>query len=150
MRRLFVLVLVLGVSVLGVNGCTRSGESPLVAAGDDAVVAGGGTAVFPPPSGSQTGYAVAWDGTNYLVVWADVRGTTGSDVRAARVSPAGTVVDAAPIVVSAATGDQVLPSVAFDGTNYLVVWQDHRDPGDKSIRAARVSPAGTVLDPASI
>jgi hypothetical protein len=150
MRRVFVLVLVLGSSVFGLNGCTRSSTAAPVVAAGDAIVAGGGTAVFPPPSGSQTGYAVAWDGTNYLVVWADVRGTTGSDIRAARVSPAGALVDATPIVVSAASADQTLPSVAFDGTNYLVVWQDQRVSADKDIRAARVTPAGVVLDLASI
>src|SRR5512133_19115 len=147
MRRLSVLVLCS--SVVGLNGCGRSGDSSRVAAGA-AVVAGGGIAVFPPASGSQTGYAVAWGGTNYLVAWADVRGTTGSDIRAARVSPDGMLVDTATILVSAASGDQIVPSVAFDGTNYLVVWQDHRIAGDRDIRAARVTPAGNVLDPASI
>ena len=141
MRR---LVLVLISLLVGVQGCTRSGDSPPVVAGEQ-VVAGSGTGVLPPPSGSQTGYAVAFDGASYLVVWSDVRGATGADVYAARVSPSGALVDGALITVTAAAGDQLLPEVAFDGTNYLVVWQNGLS-GDRNVQGARVSRAGVVLD----
>jgi hypothetical protein len=43
---------------------------------------------------------------------------------------------------------QAYPAVAFDGANYLVVWQDNRsDTGD--IYAARVDPTGALLDPSA-
>lgn len=48
-----------------------------------------------------------------------------------------------------AAGDQLHVAVAFDGSNYLVVWEDHRSSGS-DIYGARVTPAGTVLDPGGI
>ena len=92
----------------------------------------------------QTRPAVACDGTNYLVVWADQRGDT-SDVYATRVTPAGCVLDPAGIAVSAAAGFQGEPAVTFDGTDYLVVWTDLRN-GESDIYGARVTRDGMLVD----
>ena len=46
-------------------------------------------------------------------------------------------------------GDQELPAVGFDGTNWLVVWRDHAS-GQHDILGARVSADGDVLDSAYI
>ena len=75
------------------------------------------------------GSGVAFDGTNYLVVWTDYRGGA-TKVYGARVSPDGTVLDQSGFAISAAGS---APAVAFDGTNYLVVWSDQ-----DSIVGARV------------
>ncbi|MCX6841757.1 MAG: hypothetical protein NTX53_05700 [candidate division WOR-3 bacterium] len=92
--------------------------------------------------------AVAFDGTNYLVVWWDER-NDGGDIYGARVSTAGTTLDPDGILVGVGVNAQTYSAVAFDGTNYLVVWQDDRNyPSD--ICAARVSATGTPLDPAGI
>ena len=56
-------------------------------------------------------------------------------------------------VVSDARYDQIKPAIAFDGTNFLVTWQDTRDlPTDASanIYACRLTPSGIVLDSAGI
>jgi hypothetical protein len=56
-------------------------------------------------------------------------------------------------VVSDAVYDQTRPAVAFDGTNFLVTWQDTRDiPTDTSanIYASRVTSSLEVLDSAGI
>jgi hypothetical protein len=64
------------------------------------------------------------------------------------MSPDGTVLDPDGIVVSGAPYTQSLPSVAFDGTNYVVAWQDARDEyRSLNLVGARVTPSGSVLDP---
>ncbi|APR87183.1 Flagellar hook-length control protein FliK [Minicystis rosea] len=102
-------------------------------------------------TGNQTAPAVAFDGTNYFVVWQDNRGGFNYDIYGTRVSTAGTVVDGAGtgIAISTAANDQLAPTIAFDGTNYLVAWSDGRW-GTPDIYGARVSPAGLVLDTSGI
>jgi hypothetical protein len=91
--------------------------------------------------------AVAFDGTNYLVVWSDWR-RVSSDIYGARVNQAGTVLDQSGFSISRAPNGQRSPQIAFDGTNYLVVWSDARTGGeDYDVVGARVSRDGTVLDP---
>ncbi|WP_309894624.1 Ig-like domain-containing protein [Archangium sp.] len=98
----------------------------------------------------QASPAVAHNGTNFLVVWQDFRnGGSSSDIYGARVSGAGAVLDSSGFAISNATGEQTAPSVAHDGTNFLVVWQDGRN-GTNDIYGARVSGTGAVLDPSGI
>jgi hypothetical protein len=90
--------------------------------------------------GSPYGAAVASDGENYLVVWAN-RGIYGR-----RVNSTGAILDDVEIEISAGE-NRVLPALAFDGTNYLVVWSDGRDGTYQyDIYGARVSRDGEVLD----
>jgi hypothetical protein len=92
---------------------------------------------------------VAFDGTNALVAWTDY--ASGADLRGARVTPAGTVLDSAGFLISGAADRQDYAEMVFDGTNYVLVWEDYRNStsvGD--IYAARVTPAAQVLDPNGI
>lgn len=70
--------------------------------------------------------ALAFDGVNYLTVWEDGRnGSLNADVYGQFVSPAGTLVGAElPICVQSER--QRVPSLACNGTNYLVVWESRR------------------------
>lgn len=96
---------------------------------------------------------VAFDGTNYLVVWFEETASPPG-LRAARISKSGTVLDSTPIVLANAANDANCcgpsPTVSFDGTNYLVAYREFRatEAGTTtaSIFAARVSPAGVLLD----
>jgi hypothetical protein len=95
---------------------------------------------------------IAFDGTNYLVVWEDER---TSDIYGCRVTPGGAVLDPYGFVISSANNLQSAPTLAFDGTNYLVVWQDYRNTNGwlsdtADIYGSRVTPAGAVLDPSGI
>ena len=105
------------------------------------------------PAHGANGYApsVAFDGTNYLVAWQESRPGAGWDIYAARVSEAGVVLDPLGIPVSKAAGSQWAPSVAFDGANFLVAWQDDRsNVTGPDVYGGRVSPAGILLDPGGI
>lgn len=94
--------------------------------------------------------AVASNGSGFLVVWEEARnGTDG--IYGTRVSAGGLVLDPGGIELSNAAGAQLRPAVAWDGTNYVVAWQDARTDGASfDLYAARVSPAGAVLDPGGI
>jgi MYXO-CTERM domain-containing protein len=92
---------------------------------------------------------VAFDGTNYLVVWYGPSGGAYA-VYGTRVSKAGAVLDPGFLTISSGQGNRYEAEVAFDGTNYLVVWTDHRSGLAQDIFGARVTRAGTVLDPNGI
>ncbi len=108
----------------------------------------GGEAVYGPASGAQLPTAIASDGTDYLVVWNDLR--DGSwDIYGARVAMDRSLLDSSGIAISIAAKDQGHASVAFDGTSYFVVWEDARN-GRYEIYGARVAADGRVLDPSGI
>ncbi|UCF78802.1 MAG: hypothetical protein JSW03_00540, partial [Candidatus Eiseniibacteriota bacterium] len=99
-------------------------------------------------AGVKNDPALAFGTSNYLVVWTDYRGGFG-DIYGARVDTLGSVLDPAGIPISSAADNQTDPAVAFDGTNYLVVWTDHRS-GFSDVYGARVDTAGTVLDASGV
>ena len=52
--------------------------------------------------------------------------------------------------ICTADGIQSDPDVAFDGNNYMVIWSDLRFAGNNAVYGTRVTPAGSILDPAGI
>jgi hypothetical protein len=104
---------------------------------------------------------IAQGANSYLAVWTDTRsdggrrsgsyyGGGGSDIYAARVDTNGVRLDAVPIIVSEAPADQRLAQAAWNGQSWLVVWLSQEPAGyfwSWSVMAARVSPAGVLLDP---
>jgi hypothetical protein len=106
----------------------------------------------------RDGPALAFDGTNYLVVWGEF-GMNPTGLRAMRVSTAGALLDTTPLLVmdtsslsTSSSGEccDLSPSVTFDGANYLVAYRDPRGAAPYSntatVSAARVSPAAVLLD----
>jgi MYXO-CTERM domain-containing protein len=95
---------------------------------------------------------IASDGTDYLAVWPDSRGSTMSNyvhnLYAMRISSAGTVypamgsADGSFAVVTGSTPQY--PALGFDGTNYLLTWQvpSYTNQG----MGSRLTPTGQRLD----
>lgn len=117
----------------------------------------GETATGPAPQVQYEATIAAGNG-GYLVAWTDQRaliaGTQSDvDVYAMRLDGNGNPLDAISIAVAARPGWQRHPQVAWNGTDWLVAFEDQRFNGSywaASISAARVSASGQVLDPAGI
>lgn len=90
---------------------------------------------------------VVFSDTHYFVVWSEDGGGSGLDIYGARVDTSGVVLDIAAVPICTAERDQTWPSAAFDGNNYLVIWEDEPPwPMEDNLRGARVNQSGEVLD----
>jgi hypothetical protein len=95
--------------------------------------------------GDQSNPSTASDGTNYLVVWQD-SANSQKNIWGIRVDSTGTLIDTEAFPISLAQSDQEYPMVAYDGNDYIVVWQDNRNGVDYDIYGAKVSIDGSVVD----
>jgi hypothetical protein len=110
-------------------------------------VAQNGTVIDPGgvPIGVGSSPDVAFGGGNFFVVWQD--GQPLPHIRGARVNN-GTVLDPAGISIDPTPSTlQRYPHIAFNGTHFLVAWQDDRNPTTSftDIFSVLVDTAGTVL-----
>lgn len=99
--------------------------------------------------GVQVWPRVAFAGGQFLVVWQDLRNGKDFDVLAARISAEGKVVSARPIPLARGEGNQVLPDVASNGREFLVVWQGIVGDGFHKF-ARRVGPEGALGEPVDL
>lgn len=111
----------------------------------------GGFTISSDPNNLQDYPASAFDGKNFLITWHDYGNSdaynNGSGA-AARVTPAGAVLDNPAITVASRELWEAFPQPVFDGTNYFVTW--HVDEPEKfrlaDVFGTRISPSGQVLD----
>lgn len=94
-------------------------------------------------------FDAAFSGVEGLAVWAETR-NGHSDVYASRIGTSGYSGGWPAILVAGGPGDQTLPSVAWVGDTYFVVWQHQRADGTFDVRGARVDYYGQVLDPTGV
>ncbi len=100
--------------------------------------------LYSPSVGLNT--AVATNGTDYFVTWWENRWYGWSQLAGARVSHGGSVLDPGGVFLTEASGyANYEPAAAWDGSHYVVAY-DRSDPWPSDLVAARVSPAGLVLD----
>jgi len=98
--------------------------------------------------GANTGFpAIASDGVGYLVVWADERNSEDSDIWGTRLDASGAILDPLGIEIATAPGKQTNPTVAFNGSSYVVAWEDFKvkDGTVSDIGVATVSTTGTTV-----
>jgi hypothetical protein len=93
---------------------------------------------------------VAFDGTNYLMVWEDDATYPDSDIYGQFIGTSGALVGS-PFPISTAAGRQhfEFAVIAFGGTNYLVIWTDGRystgDEGPWYVYGQIVSKTGSLV-----
>ncbi len=104
--------------------------------------------VFDAAPGNQDSIEIAAGANGYLAVWRDTRGGQ-SDIFACRLDASGAIMDPAAIPICQNQSEQTDPAVAWNGTEYLVVWGDRR-LGAQHIYGARVTADGVVIDPQGI
>lgn len=104
--------------------------------------------IWVPTKTGATNPRLAFDGTQWLIVWQDFRsGVWG--VYGMRVREDGTVLDPIGFPISVRSTPSSAPVVAFSGSHFLVAWIDVRNQ-ISDIYAARVDSQGRVLDPQGI
>lgn len=73
--------------------------------------------------------AIAWDGASYLAVWSN----GGTNIMGTRITPAGVLLDGPPDTGGIVIGEnpliQIDPALAWNGSNYLVVWAEYEKIG---------------------
>jgi hypothetical protein len=95
--------------------------------------------------GAQRGPAIAFDGANYMIAWEDrSHSPPGAVVRYTRISRDGKVLDPPGIPVPSTPGDQSAPCIAFNGTDYLIVWECHGEDSD-DLYGALIDPSGSPI-----
>ena len=106
------------------------------------------TAIFlrHTPDSTQAWPSVTFGDTCFLAAWSE--GTGRPDVYAARVSVSGNLIDTTGIQLSGGTTNDMYPSVGFDGTRYLVVWEERVTSGfyKDSVCGRRMTVDGVPLD----
>lgn len=103
-------------------------------------------------SGSAGTPDVAFSGQKYLFVWRNNSLANANNYIAGRIMNANGTFATANFTIAEAPGRQLRPVVAWDGTTFVVAWDDQRNQESffdarTDVYAARVSEAGTVLDP---
>jgi hypothetical protein len=91
--------------------------------------------------------SVAWSGQSFLTAWADARQAGNYEVYSTRFDAEGRELSADQRLTDA-PDYSVRPSVRLSGSEYVVVWDDHRfedDGGNLAVYARRLSLAGTSL-----
>ena len=114
-------------------------------------------------AGNQQAPAISQGGNVLLAVWSDSRANptasyeyeTSKDIYGLRLDTSGNLLDTAPMPIAAGKATQDNPQVAWNGSNWLVVFESYDLNGtgyyyQKALEAVRVASTGQVLDSSPI
>jgi hypothetical protein len=100
---------------------------------------------------------LAFSGDVVLVAYrTGTDGTANKDIRGLRMLPDGSFPDGLTgLIISALQDEQQNPTVTWDGTQFVVIWDDKRNAARffderTDLYGSRVSEAGAVLDPSGL
>lgn len=116
-----------------------------------------GDTAIAPATNSQQDLSIAAGGNQFLAAWSDYRGRSAGnqtiqsdgDIFGIRLDSAGNPIDPMPFLIAGGMGLQNRPKIAWNGENWLVLYQSQDPSGgyyDTFIRAVRVSSQGQTLD----
>jgi len=83
---------------------------------------------------------ISFNGNHYQFVWRH-----NYDISTIKIDIFGNVLDQ-EIIVDNSLGDQLYPSIASDGNDFFVIWEDRSEINDYNIYGARINNNGEVLD----
>jgi hypothetical protein len=86
--------------------------------------------------------SIAYGGGKYLLAY-EIGGAGSEDIEAVFVAPTTPPTVGTPFLVASAPGSQKRPTVTWDGTHFLVAWEDGRS-GAKGLYATVVDATGAV------
>jgi hypothetical protein len=106
-----------------------------------------GGKIISSAAGTQHASAVSCDAASCLVVWEDRRNitTNGADIYAQRTDLT-LALQGTEITVSAATRNQLAPSVAGASSGFFAAWEDQRTGGASVAMATPIDDTGAVLN----
>lgn len=99
-----------------------------------------------PAISAGSSFAIAFDGTNYLLAYLPYSNTNSPQLLGEYLASGTGLPAGSPFPIAPPGGTEASPALAFDGTNYLAVWEELQSAATLGLNAARVSPAGSVLD----
>jgi large repetitive protein len=104
-----------------------------------------------PIAGGSGDLDIAFGGGVYLLVWRNNSMSNANNFVAGRIMNADGTFPGASFVIADAPGRQLRPTAVFDGTNFIVAWDDQRNQASffddrTDVYAVRVSTAGALVD----
>jgi hypothetical protein len=104
-----------------------------------------------PVAGGSGDLDIAYSGSKYLLVWRMNSLANANNYIAGRIMNADGTFPPGYFTIAEAPGRQLRPTAAWDGSTFVVAWDDQRNQQSffdarTDVYAARVSESGTVLD----